>query len=600
MSARRPRLMRWQPGSEAEAKSRPLNFAIIRRLFTYMRPHARKRNLLIGLVIVRSIQLPLLAWAMAAVIGGPVSKLDRQGILLGALGYGVMTALAHLVLRYRSRLALELGESVIHDIRDAMFVRIQALSMRYFNENKVGRMISRFTSDAEAVRVGIQDVLFVSIVNIGQMLMAAVIMAWYDWVLFLVVVGMAPVIWGLNRYFRLRLSDAHRALQESFSRVTATVAESVSGIRVTQGFSRQEVNAGLFHELVAEHSLHNINTSRTMGVFLPLLEFNTQLFIAVVMLLGGWRALHGATQVEDLYQFFLLAQMFFGPLQTLGTLYGQAMSAMAGAERVFGLLDTAPDWTDPPDAVVPARIEGRVEFRGVSFRYGNGPLVLDDVSFTAEPGQTIALVGHTGGGKSTMINLISKFYLPTAGELLIDGVDIRRFATREIHRHMGIVLQQNFLFTGTVLDNIRVGRPGATLEEVAEAARRMGCLDFFEALPLGFETQVGEGGKGISLGQRQLICFARAMVAAPRLMILDEATSAVDTVTEARIQTALSVLLRDRTSFVVAHRLSTIRHADLVLVIDHGRIVERGNHAALLGAGGRYADLYRQFIRSTH
>jgi len=276
----------------------------------------------------------------------------------------------------------------------------------------------------------------------------------------------------------------------------------------------------------------------------------------------------------------------------------EELTAMAGAERVFGLLDTKPQWSDTPDAVELPDIQGRVELRDVCFEYEPGRAVLDKVNFVAKPGQTIALVGHTGGGKSTIIKLIARFYLPTQGQLLIDGYDTRAIRGQSLHRQMGIVLQTNYLFSGTVIDNIRFGRPEASDEQVVESLRRLDCLDLIEAMADGLETQVGEGGIAISLGQRQLICFARAMLADPRVLILDEATSAVDTVTEARIQKSLAVLLTGRTSFVVAHRLSTIRHADKVLVIDHGQIVERGNHQELLAANGTYANLYRQFIHA--
>ncbi|MCE9613478.1 MAG: ABC transporter ATP-binding protein/permease [Lentisphaerae bacterium] len=598
MTRRRPlRTLTAAPGDEQEAEARPLSLSLIRRLFRFMRPYAGKRNALLVLVAFRGIQLPFLAWAIASVIGGPVSNLDTHGVLLGTLGYLALAACTQWTMMYRSRFGLQIGEAVIHDLRNRMFEHLQRLPMSYYNRHKVGRVISRFTSDAEAMRVGIQDVLFVSLVNAGQALVAAAIMAWRDWVMFLLVAVMAPVLWGLNRYFRVRLSKAFRAVQESFSRVTATLAESVTGIRVIQGFAREKYNAGLFHELVADHSEYNVDTARSMGVFMPLLEFNTQLFIALVVMVGGWRVLHGAAQVDDLYHFILLAQTFFGPMQVLGSQYSQALSAMAGAERVFALLDSTPE-ADPPDAVVPARISGRVEFRHVSFGYDPARPVLHDVSFTVEPGQTVALVGHTGSGKTTITNLIAKFYAPTAGDILVDGGDIRTIQTRALRRHMGIVQQQNFLFTGTLLDNMRFGKPDALGLEVIKAAEEMDCLDIITDLPDGIMTVVGEGGKGISLGQRQLICFARALLANPSILILDEATSAVDTVTEARIQAALAKLLRGRTSFVVAHRLSTVRHADLVLVLERGRIVERGTHDSLVQHGGVYAALYRQFIRA--
>jgi ATP-binding cassette subfamily B protein len=287
---------------------------------------------------------------------------------------------------------------------------------------------------------------------------------------------------------------------------------------------------------------------------------------------------------------------------------------MAGAERIFGLLDAKPDWEDAPDAVdLPdprvrhAAFPGpdpaepspgvQIEFRHVSFGYDPARLVLHDVHFTAEPGRMIALVGHTGSGKSSIINLVAKFYLPTRGEVLIDGREIRALTSHSLHRQMGIVQQQNFLFSGTVLDNIRLGRPGAAEDDVRAAARRLDCLDLFDDLPRSLQTEVGEKGSGLSVGQRQLVCFARALLADPRLLILDEATSSIDALTEARIQRALAMLLRGRTSFVVAHRLSTIRHADLVLVLDQGRIIERGTHAELLTLRGHYAALYRQFVQ---
>lgn len=581
-----------------EAARKPLSFRLIRRLLGRMRRYARRRNTLFALVILRGIQLPLLAWLIGHIIAGPVSRLDTRGVLLGALAYAALAVATQVTMRYRVLVAQLLGEDIINDLRQEMFDHLQRLPMKFFNRTPVGRVISRFTSDAEAVRAGVQNVLFVSMVQIGQMLIAAVLMLSYDAFLFLFVLGVAPILWGLNVYFRRRLSQAYRAMQESFSRITATLAESVSGIRVVQGFVRQDVNAGLFHDLVADHSSYNIDAARSAGIFIPLLTFNAQLFVAIVLMVGGWRALHGLGDVESLYQFLLMSNLFFSPIQSLGVQYNSALTAMAGAERVFRLLDTKPDWADPPDAVSPEAIRGRIEFRNVTFEYNAGEAVLQNVNVVAEPGQTVALVGHTGSGKTTITNLIAKFYLPTQGEIFIDEHEIRTLAGDALHRHTGIVWQQNFLFSGSVMDNIRFGRPAANDEDILAAIRRLDCLDILEMLPDGLQTIVSEGGGGISLGQRQLICFARAMLADPKILILDEATSSVDTMTEARIQKSLTELLKNRTSIVVAHRLSTIRDADLVLVLDRGRIAERGTHQDLLVAQGVYADLYRQFVLS--
>ena len=582
---------------EQEPERKPLSLRLIARMMRHTQPHARRRNTLLLLVIIRSIQLPTLAWAIGAVMGGPVTRLDRHGILLGAAGYGLLALITQLTLRYRSWLALDLGENVIADLRIAMFRHLQGMPMSFFHRTRLGRTISRFSSDSEAMRTGIQDVLFVSMVNAGQMAVAGAYMLYYDWVLFLVVACMAPLVWAVTRHFTARLSSAYRAGQESFSRVTATLAESIGGIRVTQGFGRERANAGLFHELVLDHASYNLDAARTAGIFIPLLEFKTQLFVALVLLVGGGRVLSGHADVEDLYHFILMAGVFFGPIQTLANQYNSALSAMAGAERVFGLLDEKPDWTDPADAHGLDTCEGRVEFRNVTFGYDPARPVLHDISFVAQPGQTIALVGHTGSGKSSIVNLIAKFYRPTQGQVLVDGVDVNDLSSDELHQHMGIVLQENFLFSGTVLDNIRMGRAGATRAEAIQAARQLDCLDLLVCLPNGLNTVVGERGSGISIGQRQLVCFTRAMLANPRILILDEATSSVDGMTEARIQASLDRLLADRTSFVVAHRLSTIRNADIVLVLEDGRIVERGDHEELLSRNARYADLYRQFVR---
>ncbi len=595
---KRPRTLLTHVQRERRDKElRPLSMGLIRRLIEFTAPYRFKRNMLFLLVIVRSIQLPVMAWAIGAVLGGPISRMDPRGILWGVAGYALLSVTTQWTLVYRSLLALQLGESVICDLRKLMFKRLQEMPMSYHNRTRLGRLISRFSSDSESVRAGVQNVLFVSLVQFGQMLIAGALMVWYDWFLFLIVFTLAPGIWLATNYFRKRLSRAYRAVQESFSRITATLAESIGGIRVTQGFVREETNAGMFHELAADHYKYNLDAARAAGIFIPLLEFNTQVFVALVLMVGGWRVFHGLSEVEALYQFVLMAGIFFGPIQAIGGQYNQALTAMAGAERVFALLDAKPEWTDPPNAVLLPDIQGNVEFRHVNFEYVPGKPVLKDVSFAAAPGQTIAFVGHTGSGKSSIINLISKFYLPTSGQVLIDGHSILDLDTDSLHRHMGIVLQQNFLFTGTVWDNVRYGKPEATREEIVQAAKTLDCLDLISCLPDGFNTVVGERGAGISLGQRQLICFTRAMLANPRVLILDEATSSVDTLTEARIQRALETLLKDRTNFVVAHRLSTIRHADLVLVLDQGSIVERGTHETLLALDGVYADLYRQFIK---
>lgn len=582
-----------------ELDQRPLDFHLVQRIFSYTRPYARLRNWLVALVALRSVQLPLVAWTTAAVISGPIARHDVRGTVLGVAGYLTLTGFTSLCFVYRQRLALLLGEAVVHDLRLQVYEHLLRLPMSFFKKVQVGKLIGRITSDVDVVRLGVQDVAFISVVQVGSMVVSAALMLYYDWQLFLVVLVMAPVLWGMLRHFRRRLSAAYRAQQESFSRVAATLAESVSGIREIQGFVRQDLNGGLFQQLIYDHSRYNMISAQQSAIFLPLLEFNGQLFLSILLVVGGYQALGGQVQLEALIQFLFLSNAFFGAISPLGNQYNQALTAMAGAERVFGLLDTEPEWTDAPDAYELPPIRGHVEFRDVSFAYEPGRPVLHELSFAVAPGQTVALVGFTGSGKSSIVSLVAKLYLAQAGEILIDSHEIKRVSSLSLHRQIASVTQDNFLFAGTVLENIRLSRPGATDQDVVAAARALDVADLIEDLPRGFQTEIGEKGAGLSLGQRQVVCFVRAMLADPRILILDEATSSVDTVTEARLQHALARLLQGRTSFVVAHRLSTIRHADLVLVLDHGRIVERGNHRELLTRGGRYARMYQQFVSST-
>lgn len=581
-----------------EADSRPLDIRLIVRLLLYTGPYAAKRNWLLLCVLFRAFQLPALTWLTAAVIKGPIAGGDLRGTVIGAVVFLAVAISTQFVMHFRQRLALELGELVVFDLRNEIFAHLQTLPMSFFNRTKLGRIISRMSSDVEDVRMGIQEVLFVSLVSLGQMAVAAACMLWFDSTLFLMVLPLVPVLAAINHYFRRKMSIALRRLRESFSRVTATLAESVNGIRLTQGYVRQDTNGQMFGALVADHAQYNDKLNRAQGLFLPLLDLNNQFFVAALLLVGGYKALlPGApTDVGNLLGFLFMASMFFSPISTLGNQYNQALTAMAASERVFLLLDTPADWSDPPTATALEPIQGRVEFRNLSFGYDPKRLVLHGVNFVAEPGEMVALVGHTGSGKTSIINLIAKFYLPTSGQLLIDGHDIRQITGGSLHRQIGIVLQNNFLFSDSVLENIRIGRPDATDAEVRDAVRRLDCLDLVEGLPEGLATAVGERGGNLSLGQRQVVCFARAMLADPRILILDEATSSVDTLTEARIQRALGLLLEGRTSFVIAHRLSTVRHADRVLVLDGGHIVERGNHAELVAIDGTYAQLYRRFV----
>jgi ATP-binding cassette subfamily B protein len=590
----------FHPMEDREADQAPLRWSLVRRIFSYTRPYAWKRNWLFVLTVARGLQLPALAWMIGWTIDGPIAEKNWPAIQLYAAAYLGMTLFMIVTLHFRQRYALEMGESVVHDMRADLFNKLTTLPMSFFNRTKFGRIISRMTSDIDNIRVGVQDVGFVLTVQAMQMAASAALMAWYDWKLFSIMFLLMPLIWVINERYRRVMSGRLRKLQETWSRLTSTLAESVSGIRVTQAFVRQEVNAGFFRKLVNLHGDNNVGVAHASAVFVPLLQMKSQLFLGIMTLLGGYGALKwhgwGHMEVGDLVIFFFLANLFFEPVQVIGDRYNQALTAMAGAERLFRLLDQEPEWRDSPSARPLPRVEGRVEFDSVYFQYVPGRPVLEDISFVAEPGQTVALVGHTGSGKTTIAALLQKLYLPGRGRVLIDGHSLLDVTSDSLHAQMGGVQQNNFLFSGSVLDNIRFARPQATESDVRDVLRALDCLDLIEALSEGWNHQVGEKSAALSLGQRQVVCFARAMLANPRIVVLDEATSAIDTVTERRLQRALEVLLHGRTAFVVAHRLSTIRKAGLVLVLDHGQIVERGTHERLLRDAGVYARLHDEFI----
>jgi ATP-binding cassette subfamily B protein len=439
-----------------------------------------------------------------------------------------------------------------------------------------------------------------------MMTVAAAMLLYTDSRLFLSVAWLGPIIFALNHYYRTKSTRYHQIAREGWTRVSTNLAENITGMRVVTAFNRQVPNLGVFNSLQRDNTYNNVTVARVNGIYQPLLSLIAFIGKVIILLYGGYLVMTGHIDkphtvvvegVGAVVAAFLYWDWFMNPIINFGNFYAtQLMPAMAGAERVFNLLDTQPDVTDVEGAKPLPRIVGRVTFENVTFGYNPQRPVLHDVSFEAQPGQMFALVGHTGSGKSSIISLIARFYQPQKGKVLVDGHDIRYVTGESLHKQMGLVLQVNYLFSGTVMENIRYARPEATDEDVIASAKAIGSYDSIMSLKEGFNSEVGERGANMSLGQRQLICFTRAFLADPRIFMLDEATSAVDTATELLVQHSLEKLLAGRTTFIVAHRLSTIMSADQILVIDQGRIIERGTHRQLVNAGGKYAHLYQQFV----
>ncbi len=576
---------------------RRLDLKVIWRIFRYMDPFSRLRNLCLLLSAARAILRPMQGLVIGYVINGPVADGDFGGILWGAIGFLGLSILAEVTFHYRMMASLELGERVTQGLRNGLFEKLQEFSLGYYTKTKVGSILSRYISDIENTRRGVHTVFFFGLMLVGQMLFSSIFMALNNLALFCAVLVVAPAIYGINIYFRGRLSHWSMETQLSQSRMTSKIAEAVNGMKIIQSFAREQRTADEFDTLAMRHADNNENLAKNTAIYLPLLEFNTQAFLALLLAIGSYGALTGSFQssVGDFISFFFLANYFFMPIQNIGRIYTQALASAAGAERVFEILDTDPEWSEGEELRKLPAVRGEIAADGLQFCYAEGKPVLRDLNFRIEPGETVALVGHTGSGKSTLANLISKHYLPTSGSLTIDGVRIETLQGPALRAHYGIVTQRAFLFEGTVLENVMMGLPGASVKDAHLAIDRLDVRDLLEALPEGLDTQVGENGKHLSNGQRQLVCFARAMLRDPRILILDEATSSVDAMTEARLQAALSRLIANRTSIFIAHRLNIARLADRIFVLDHGELVEVGPHSELVSAGGEYERMHREF-----
>jgi ATP-binding cassette subfamily B protein len=614
---RKPRRTLLAPGvkpapieHDGEQRYRPITMALVRRLLTSLAPYKWLYVTAISLGLCH-VMLDMLGprfvgkiinyatdYAAGRIPG--ISRSQAQWHEAGIVGMWAIAFVGSVILqRYTILFMTRAGESVQFTIRRRIFGKLQELSMSYYDRTKLGRIISRCTSDIDSLReVNVWGIWQV-VANASMMLVAAGYLVFTDWKLFLSVAWLGVVLFIANRIYLSKAKVWSQITREGFTRVSTNLAENITGVRVVTAFNRQDPNLSVFNRLQEDNTANNVTNARINAVYQPTLLVIQFAGRITILLYGGYLFATGRLLdkgVGTVVSVFMYWDWFMNPIINFGNFYTQLITAMAGAERVFALLDTQPDVFDLADAKPLPRIEGLVKFEDVTFGYNPDRPVLHGINFEAHPGQMVALVGATGSGKSSIISLIARFYQPQQGRVLVDGHDLRYTTGESLHKQMGLVLQVNYLFSGTVMENIRYAKPDACEADVIAAAKAIGSYEAIMSLVKGFESEVGERGASMSLGQRQLICFTRAFLADPRIFMLDEATSAVDTATEMEVQHSLEKLLSGRTTFVVAHRLSTVMRADCIFVVDAGKIIERGTHRELVAAGGKYAHLYRQFV----
>lgn len=579
---------------------------ITRRLLVFALPYRYQFLLALLLMLINSGAAVLGPYLVKIAIDSGIEANSISTLKNTVIIYLLLAVIQWISIYWRVNLMAKVGQSIIYDLRSSLFQHLQDLSLGFFSHFSVGRVITRVINDVGVLREFLTWAVLAIARDIFTLVGILIAMIIMNWLLALIVIAILPIMILITVFFRRIARQNYRLVRTAISWVNSVLAENINAVRVVQAFSRQEINYNFFHDQVNKNNLDvNLKTAQIASAFPSVIDFLGSVSIVLVVWFGGKLVLTANPTLNVvvtpgiLVAFLLYVNRFFDPIRDLSRRFDTFQSTMAGGERIIGLLDTPIDVQDIPDAVNLGQIKGDVIFDHVSFYYKDEshpeekPLILKDLNLHVMPGEAIALVGETGAGKTTFVRLIGRFYDPSNGRVLIDGYDLRNVTQKSLRSQLGIVLQDPYLFNDSVKENIRFGRLEASDEDVEATAKAVGADGFIRRMRDGYDTSVQEGGVTLSVGQRQLVSFARALLADPRILILDEATSSVDTQTEIIIQQALAYLLKGRTSFVIAHRLSTVINADRIIVIRAGEIVEQGTHQELLSLDGYYAELYR-------